>query len=56
MSLEEEIIDTTTEEGKQKLQEMERFQETERVQDVGVGAGKTEGGGAPSTEAYPDPE
>ena len=42
--MEEELIDTTTEEGKKKLEEMER-----------EGAAEAAPGGA-SKEAYPDPE
>lgn len=44
MSLEEELIDTTTEEGKKRLEEMEM-----------EGAGQAAEGEA-SKEMYPDPE
>lgn len=45
MSLEEELIDTTTEEGKKKLEELEKAE----------AAGQKAAGG-PSQEMHPDPE
>ena len=42
--MEEELIDTTTEEGKKKLEEIEKAEGAALKQ------------GEPSTEMYPDPE
>lgn len=45
LSLEEELIDTTTEEGRKKMEEMGRAE-----------ALAEQGKGEPAKEAYPDPE
>ena len=46
--MEEELIDTTTEEGKKKLEEMEREQKAEKASAAGTSADVV--------EVYSDPE
>ena len=71
MSLEEELIDTTTEEGKRRLEEMEKGEGAalkeewidttteegmKRLEEMEIAEDAAAKEGGPSTEKYPDPE